>query len=447
MNINHFKNSHKKFVTDPVTENSCTQDEFYRIVQTKIKNIIPKKNTIYHLPISNTINSMTDIVAHAIKGSCIQLKTINEDNRYETINETKFDLVIGSSGSTGAGRRIKLNWTDALKNSKHMTEHMSLNSENIHMLLMPLHHVNSLFYSFFSSVIIGQHIIMPSKINFLQFWKWVKKYNINSVNVSPTIIKQLNRRPTPKNHQLKNVLSASSALSKKDFEIFKNKTGIEIIQGYGLSEATNFSTVMPIDPAERNAVNQFFKNESILSIGTALPEHNIKIKNEKKEGELLINSPSNFVGYLNENVDTGWVHTGDLGYYKIFKGKKYWFLKSRIKEIIKYRDQTLYPQDIEQWVQNQLNLPISFFCFGFKNNFDIESIGMLIDKNNWSTKINEKIIEFTKQTYSYYPRLIIIRSISNYLTTTNKPQRIKTATTVNSKYQEMYIGKKIMIDI
>ena len=126
--------------------------------------------------------------------------------------------------------------------------------------------------------------------------------------------------------------------------------------------------------------------------------------------------------------------------------KKYWFLRSRIKEIIKYRDQTLYPQDIEQWVQNQLDLPVSFFCFGFKNDIDIESIGMLIDKKDWSTKINEKILEFTKQTYSYYPRLIIIRAINNYLTTTNKPQRIKTATTVDSKYQKMYIGKKIMID-
>ena len=153
MNINHFKNSHKKFVTDPVTENSCTQDEFYRIVQTKIKNIVPKKNTIYHLLISNTINSMTDVVAHAIKGSCIQLESINDDNRYETTNETEFDLVIGSSGSTGAGRRIKLNWSDALKNSKHMAEHMSLKSENIHMLLMTLHHVNSLFYSFFHLIL------------------------------------------------------------------------------------------------------------------------------------------------------------------------------------------------------------------------------------------------------------------------------------------------------
>ena len=87
-----------------------------------------------------------------------------------------------------------------------------------------------------------------------------------------------------------------------------------------------------------------------------------------QEGELLINSPSNFVGYLNENADTDWVQTGDLGYYKTFKNKKYWFLRSRIKEIIKYRDQTLYPQDIEQWVQDQLNLPISSLAPGKNTN-------------------------------------------------------------------------------
>jgi len=454
MIIDHFQNSTRIFVTDPVTDTSVTRNEFYDLVQEQLRHIKlhgvmteafgEPIDLIQHIPTANSVSAMVNIIAHYLAGSCIQLEPPDSNAFEEMTTETGFDLVIGSSGSTGRGRRIKLTWASGIENSHQMTLKMKLNEDNVHMLLMPLHHVNSLFYSFLSSVIVGQHIVMPSKVNLLQFWSLVKKYNIRSVNVSPAIVRQLNTRPAPAEHTLTQVLSASSALSKVDLDRFYNLTGIEIIQGYGLSEATNFSTVMPADSGTRKAVNKYFSDAPRLSIGNALPGHHIKLS---AQNEIMIKSPSNFVGYINEQPpDSNWVYTGDLGYYKSYKGKVYWFIRGRTKEIIKYRDNTLYPLDVEQWIQNQIKLPMRFFCFGFENYTDVESIGMIVDSEDWSTELENEVVNLRNTTYSYYPRLVLIGPIDKYLTATKKPQRIKIGREMKQIYQNHHFGQKIIVE-
>jgi len=242
------------------------------------------------------------------------------------------------------------------------------------------------------------------------------------------------------------VISASAALKKKDHVTFKEKTGIDIIQAYGLSEATNFSTAMPLDSKLRHEANQHFSNEPVLSIGNALPGHEITIASGESQGELLIKSPSNFEGYLGDDTQHTLVETGDVGYSKTFNGKRFWFLKGRTKEIIKYRDETLYPQDIEQWLQENLEGKIEFFCFGFENRSDGESIGILIDNKAWTDTLENKIKFLRHKGYAYYPRLVMVRDMEEHVTATKKPKRLHTAQQVSGRYQDLSFGKKIMID-
>ena len=76
----------------------------------------------------------------------------------------------------------------------------------------------------------------------------------------------------------------------------------------------------------------------LLSIeGTEITEHN-------KPGELIIKSPSNVRGYLNNEVATretfqdGWVRTGDEAVVRAGpKGTEHIFIVDRIKELIKVK--------------------------------------------------------------------------------------------------------------
>ena len=80
--------------------------------------------------------------------------------------------------------------------------------------------------------------------------------------------------------------------------------GVEMFEAYGQTECCGVATANIIG------------NSKLGTIGQAIPGTDIKISGE---GEILIESPGVFLGYLNqpdktaETVVDGWLHTGDVG--------------------------------------------------------------------------------------------------------------------------------------
>jgi long-chain acyl-CoA synthetase len=98
--------------------------------------------------------------------------------------------------------------------------------------------------------------------------------------------------------------------------------GLEMVEAYGQTECGGIITSTPIGAAKPG------------SIGKPLPETEVKVS---PEGELLVRSPSVFMGYLNqpektaETLRDGWVHTGDVGR---MDNEGYFYITDRMKDII-----------------------------------------------------------------------------------------------------------------
>ena len=98
--------------------------------------------------------------------------------------------------------------------------------------------------------------------------------------------------------------------------------GVNLIQGYGLTETSPIVSGNPV------------QNNEPASVGVAMPGVEVKIGDEE---ELLVRSPSNMLGYWNnpeatkEMIDSdGWLHTGDKA--KIEDDHIY--ITGRIKDIL-----------------------------------------------------------------------------------------------------------------
>ena len=122
--------------------------------------------------------------------------------------------------------------------------------------------------------------------------------------------------------RLVKLISGGAVLNKDTCNFFIN-IGINIYQGYGLSE---FSPVVSTN---------YPNNNKIGSCGKLLKSVQIKFI----KGEILVKGPSLMKGYLNqekltkETIDTqSWLHTGDIGY---MDEEGYLFVQSRKKEIFK----------------------------------------------------------------------------------------------------------------
>ncbi len=132
--------------------------------------------------------------------------------------------------------------------------------------------------------------------------------------------------------KLKWGLSAAGYLDPDIFRFFQ-EFGIELMSGFGMTEATGGITMTPPFQYREN------------SVGQALPGIDIELA---KDGEMKMRGPYVMMGYLNEKsngVEDGWVHTGDIfsedadGFYEIIDRKK---------EIYKnIKGQTISPQKIE----------------------------------------------------------------------------------------------------
>ena len=139
---------------------------------------------------------------------------------------------------------------------------------------------------------------------------------------------------------LRVVLYGAAPMDKVTIEWY-NDLGIELIQGYGLTES---SPVLTAESSDKKRAG---------SIGIPLKNVEIKIDNPDKDGvgEILGKGPNIMLGYYeNEEatknaLDNGWLHTGDYGY---IDNDGFIYITGRKSDIIVLKNgKNIYPQELE----------------------------------------------------------------------------------------------------
>ena len=170
---------------------------------------------------------------------------------------------------------------------------------------------------------------------------------------------------------LRVVLYGAAPMDKETIEWY-NDLGIELIQGYGLTES---SPVLTAESSDKKRAG---------SIGIPLNNVEIKIENADKQGvgEIIAKGPNIMLGYYKNEEETnkalkdGWLYTGDYGY---IDEDGFVFITGRKNDIIVLRNgKNVYPQEIEFLINK---LP-----------YVDESIVYSRDKSNTDTLLCAKIV-------------------------------------------------------
>ena len=135
--------------------------------------------------------------------------------------------------------------------------------------------------------------------------------------------------------QLRVAITGGQRISPDMIRFFR-ANGLNLKQAYVLTEAGGVFHVQP---------DRRVKAETV---GTPLPRTEVKIAEDQ---EVLLSSPSNFIGYYHDTLETarvltdGWLHTGDAGY---FDDDGQLVLIGRKEEIIGTKDgETFSPDFVE----------------------------------------------------------------------------------------------------
>lgn len=338
------------------------------------------------------------------------------NNLPETNN---INTIIYTSGTTGTPKGVCLSLDNWKNNAKSLIKHHDLDENTILATPLPIFHCNAHGLGMYSTYFSGSTLILFDKVpeNFLDI---INDEKVNIVSIVPAILKKiLSSNNLYKAHKdFKYFLTAAAPLSVDLLDQVINNWNTRVVQGYGLTESTNFSCTLPTNLSEDIYNRAMFPHPSI---GVELDNVKIKIdKNnlELKSGELFISSDSNSLGYWGKDISGRvCVDTGDIGYYKIIDGNKFFYLKGRKKEMINRGGEKIYPLELESEIKSLGGLGNDFHIISIKDdNFD-EEVGMVV-LEEFDFSILEKI--------PYYRRPKKVFKINNFCTTsTGKIQRNK----------------------
>ena len=166
------------------------------------------------------------------------------------------------------------------------------------------------------------------------------------------------------------IISGGAPLDKRVAQGF-NDLGIELVQGYGLTETA------PVIAAE----NAYKKKSG--SIGFPMENVEVEIVNpdENGIGELRVKGPNIMLGYYENEEATktvlkdGWFYTGDLGY---FDKEGYLFLTGRQKDMIVLKNgKKVFPDELEILI-NRLDLVKECIVFGLPSKEDKNDIKLSV---------------------------------------------------------------------
>ena len=195
---------------------------------------------------------------------------------------------------------------------------------------LPLFHVNALIVTGIAPMFSGARVVWPGPAGYrdralyARFWKIVEHYRIAAMSAVPTVYGTLAQVPVDADiGSLRVPIVGAAPLPSSVREDFAAHTGLHLLEGYGLTEATCASTWTR--PGE----------ERPGSVGRVLPGQQIKAVRRGdgswadcapgETGELVIGGPAVFAGYVTDPdlggprvsregiVHDGWLDTGDLG--------------------------------------------------------------------------------------------------------------------------------------
>lgn len=234
----------------------------------------------------------------------------------------------------------------------------------LNYLGLPLFHNYGAIAIGIGSWSVGTGIVMGTPSGFRgegvieNFWKILDHYECTMFGAVPTLFKALLNVPVGDSNlsRIKLATSGAAPLPVEMARQFTEKTGIKILEGYGLTEGTSVSSANPLAGTPR-----------IGSVGFRIPYQEmraaildgtefVRFCEPNEVGVIILRGPNVFPGYRDEFynkglfVDTGdgkgnWVNTGDMGRQD---EDGYFWLTGRKKELIIRGGHNIEPKQIEE---------------------------------------------------------------------------------------------------
>jgi long-chain acyl-CoA synthetase len=342
-------------LSDSGAQTIVALDSLYPIVEkvrekTRLKNVI-----VTGLDEYGSLNAKAAWVPNAL--SFQELIDTNAQNPLNLQFDPDEDLAAlqYTGGTTGTAKGAMLTHTNLVSNALMFAAWIKgAEAQETFLTALPLFHIYGMTTSMTVPICLAAKMVLMPRFEPAKALEIIMKQRVTVFCGVPTIYSILLSNPELGKYDLTSIrvcISGASSLPPHVQKEFMQVTGGFLAEGYGLTEASPVTHCTPVDKTMRTL--------KVGSIGLPLPDTEARIVDlitgEKtlvigETGELAVKGPQVMKGYWQKPEETalvlhdGWLLTGDIA--RMDKDG-YFYITDRKKDLIKYKDYSVYPREIE----------------------------------------------------------------------------------------------------
>jgi len=270
------------------------------------------------------------------------------EERLERVTPEDLLTLIYTSGTTGEPKGVMLTH-EGIHFSAHSVSYSERSTESdVALCFLPFNHVFGQMHIMNATILSSGCLeLLPSfdmdrVLEVMQSGRLTKFFAVPTVYMRLLTLGDLEKRLG----RLRYCFSAAASMPVEIVRQWKERTGISIAEGYGMTEA------MPV------SYNHYHRHV-VGSVGQ--PVHGVEVQIRDKfgkpeeqghEGEICVRGRIVMKGYLNDlegtrsaSWDGGWYRSGDVG---LFDADGYLYIIDRLKDMIITGGENVYSREVEE---------------------------------------------------------------------------------------------------
>jgi len=352
----------------------------------------------------------------------IPFQTLLQSNRLDLdtvgIEMDELALLLYTGGTTGTPKGAELTHGNIHANAAQFRVWLPClkDGEETILTALPLFHSYGMTTCLNLGLLIRARLVLiPNPRVLPHILQAIDKHHVTFYPGVPAMYIAINHYPQINRFDVRSIkacISGAAPLPREVQERFQALTGGNLVEGYGLSEASPVTHVNPVDKGNR-----------VGTIGLPLPSTEARIVDLERgtqtlgpnePGELVVRGPQVMRGYWQRPEETarvlrdGWLHTGDVasmdeeGYFRLVDRKK--------DLILGAGGLNVYPREIEEVLHAHPKIK-ECAVIGVPVRGKGERVKAFVVLNAGASATAEEIVAFCQQNLAPYkvPRFVKFR--------------------------------------
>lgn len=252
-----------------------------------------------------------------------------------TVKPDDIATICYTSGTTGRSKGAMLTHRNFIANLEQLEDMPRCNArpDDVILLVLPLFHIYAMNVCMNGGLRVGATLVLLPRFEPYPVLEQIQKHRCTAFYGAPPMYVAWVNMPNIDQYDLSSLrfaFSGAAALPVQVLERFHELTGVEIVEGYGLTEAAPVTHTNAMRPESKPG-----------SIGLPIRGVEVRLVDDEDrdvppgtEGEIICRGENITPGYWKkpeataEAIRDGWFHTGDIatvdddGYYAIVDRKK-----------------------------------------------------------------------------------------------------------------------------